>query len=255
MKLKSLLAAALVAVTGHAADADAAGGKPSAPDQDWTFSGIFGTYDKQQLQRGYQVYKEVCASCHSMNLVAYRNLSALGYSDDQIKALASEIEVTDGPDDEGEYFERPGIPADHFPDPFENALAAAAANGGAVPPDLSLIAKARFDGPNYLYALLAEGYVEAPPALGLPEDAIYNKYFGGAIKMAQPMEDGAVEYADGAEATLSQMSKDVVAFLNWAAEPELEARKRMGVSAILFLLVLTGMLYALKRKIWADVDH
>lgn len=253
MRLSSLLATGAVALSlGLGGVAAQAAEKPPAPSRDWTFNGMFGTFDKQQLQRGYQVYKEVCASCHSLNLVAFRNLSALGFNEDQIKALAAESTIIDGPNDEGEMFERDRIPADRLPAPFENAKAAAAANGGALPPDLSLITKARKNGPNYLYALLAEGYVEPPEDF---DGVAYNKFYGGAFGMAQPLIDEGVEFADGTLATVSQQAEDVTAFLVWAAEPEMEARKQMGISALLFLLVLTGMLYALKRKIWADVEH
>ena len=253
MKIKALLAAAGLAVALQSGAALAAGKDiPPLPKQDWSFDGIFGTFDDAQLQRGYQVYREVCAACHSMNLIAYRNLQDIGFSEEEVKALASEITLIDGVDDFGEPIERPGIAADRLPAPFPNPQAAAAANGGAVPPDLSLVAKARFGGADYLYALLSEGYVDPPEDF----DGIgWNVYFGGAIGMANPLADELVEYADGSPMTVSQYSKDVTAFMRWAASPELEARKKMGVSAILFLLVLTGMLYALKRKIWADVKH
>ena len=227
----------------------------AVPAQSWSFQGIFGTFDRAALQRGWQVYNEVCAACHGLGYIAFRNLAELGYTEDQIKAFAAEKIIVDGPDDEGEMFERDGRPADYFPDPFANDKAAAAANGGAVPPDLSLMAKARAGGPDYIYALLI-GYEEPPADVEMNEGLSYNKYFPGhQIAMAQPLDDDAVEYADGTEASLDQMSRDVASFLMWTAEPMLEERKRTGIKVILFLIVLTAMLYAAKRKIWSDLDH
>ncbi len=223
------------------------------PRQNWSFSGIFGTFDRAQLQRGFTVYKNVCSACHGMNLIAYRNLTEIGFSEDEVKAIAAEYEVTDGPNDEGEMFQRPARPSDRFRKPFANENAARAANNGAAPPDLSLMIKAREDGANYVYALLT-GYGEPPADMKMADGMIYNKHFpGGQIAMAPPISEGVVEYADGTKATMEQVSRDVVAFLAWVAEPEMEARKRLGVKVILFLLVLTGMLYAVKRKVWADV--
>ncbi|MEQ8355126.1 MAG: cytochrome c1 [Kiloniellaceae bacterium] len=221
------------------------------PELEWTFDGPFGTFDRRSLQRGLQVYREVCAACHSLNFVAFRNLAALGYDDDELKAIAAEYTVTDGPNDEGDMFERDGRPSDYFPSPFANAKAAAASNGGAAPPDLSLMAKARIDGPNYIHALLT-GYTE-PPA-DFPEDANYNEYFPGhQIAMAAPLFEDGVAYEDGTPATVDQMARDVTNFLMWTAEPKLEARKGMGLKVLIFLVVFTGVLYAVKRKIWADV--
>ena len=234
-------------------DADAAGGaKPTA--QKWSFDGIFGTFDRGQVRRGLQVYVEVCASCHSLDLVVYRHLAGIGMNEEEIKALAGEAEVTDGPDDEGEMFTRPAGLADPFVNPFENSNAARAANNGALPPDLSLIAKARVGGPDYLYALLTGYKEEAPAGIELLEGMNYNEYFpGNQIAMAAPIGDEAVEYADGTKPTLDQHALDVVSFLVWAAEPELEERKNLGIKVILFLIVLTAMLYALKRQIWAKL--
>ncbi len=249
--LTGALAAAALCVLGQ--HAHAAGGAIDLPKQSWSFSGIFGTFDRAAQQRGLQVYREVCAGCHSLKLVAFRNLADLGYSEDEIKAIASEAIVIDGPDDDGEMFEREGRPADRFPAPFPNDKAAAASNGGAVPPDLSLMAKARPNGPDYLYALMT-GYTDPPGDFELLEGLSYNAYFPGhQIAMAAPLSEDAVEYADGTPATVEQMSHDVVTFLMWAAEPMLEVRKQTGIKVMLFLLIFTGLLYAVKRKVWADL--
>lgn len=247
--------------------------------EDWSFSGPFGHYDKAQLQRGLKVYKEVCAACHSMNLVAFRTLGeegGLGYSEAQVKALAAEYTVQDGPNDDGEMFDRPGRPSDHFPSPFPNTQAAAAANGGAAPPDFSLIAKARgvergfptfiFDiftqyaenGPDYIHSLLT-GYGQEPPAgMEIPEGTYYNPYFiaGKSLKMPPPLAaDSAVKYDDGTPESLDQNAKDVAAFLMWAAEPHLEARKKTGFRVIIFLVLFGALVYLTKRKVWAGVAH
>ena len=229
----------------------AAGAKPEA--RDWSFHGMFGTYDRGALQRGFQIYREVCAACHSMSLVAYRNLTGIGLSEDQIKAVAAEYEVTDGPNEEGEMYSRPAKPSDQFVAPFANDNAARASNNGALPPDLSLMAKARKGGPDYLYALLTGYKEESPEGVTLMEGMQYNVYFtGNQIAMAPPLADDAVEYQDGTKPTLAQLAQDVTTFLNWAAEPELEERKRMGIKVLLFLIVLTAMMYALKRQVWRD---
>jgi ubiquinol-cytochrome c reductase cytochrome c1 subunit len=231
----------------------AAGDQVKPPSQKWSFTGLFGTFDRNALQRGFQVYNEVCAGCHSLRLVAYRNLMEIGFTEDQVKTIAAEKEVQDGPNDEGEMFDRPARPSDRFVSPFPNDNAARAANNGAFPPDLSLIVKARKNGANYLHALMT-GYKDPPAGTTLPEGMAYNEYFPGKqISMPSPLSDDGVEYADKTKATVDQMSRDVTVFLAWAAEPELEARKAMGVKVLLFLLVLTGLLYAVKRKIWADV--
>ncbi len=229
----------------------AAGAKPEA--RDWSFHGPFGTYDRGALQRGFHIYREVCAGCHSMSLVAYRNLAGIGLNEDQIKAVAAEYEVIDGPNEEGEMFARPAKPSDRFAPPFANANAARAANNGALPPDLSLMSKARKGGSDYVYALLT-GYKEEPPeGIKLMEGMNYNTYFpGNQIAMAPPLADDAVEYTDGTKATAAQLAEDVTTFLAWAAEPELEERKRMGIKVLLFLIVLTAMLYAVKRQVWSD---
>ena len=255
-------------------DAKAADHGNTPPSLSWSFSGPFGKYDRGSLQRGYKVYKEVCATCHSMNLVHFRNLAdpgGPGFSAAQAAAVAAEYKVQDGPNDAGEMFERPGRVADKFPAPFPNDNAARAANGGALPPDLSLVAKARsyergfpqfiFDfftqyqeqGPNYIDALL-QGFEEKPPAgFALPEGSYYNKYFPGhAIKMPKPLSDGQVTYDDGAPATLPQYAHDVTTFLMWAAEPHLEARKRLGMQVMIFLVIFAGLLYFTKKKVWAN---
>ena len=250
-KTSAAAAALAVALMLGAGPAMAEVGKP--PARDWSFHGMFGTFDRGAAQRGFQVYQEVCAACHSLKLVAYRNLSGIGLSEDQIKAIAAEVEVTDGPNDEGEMFQRPARPSDRFVKPFANDNAARAANNGALPPDLSLMVKARKGGADYLHALLT-GYKEEPPAgIKLSEGMNYNLYFpGNQIAMAPPVADDAVEYADGTKATADQIATDVATFLAWAAEPELEERKRLGIKVLLFLIVLTGMLYAVKRQVWKD---
>ncbi len=246
------------------------------PNQyEWSFAGPFGTYDRAQLQRGLKVYKESCAGCHSMNLVAFRTLSTLGYSEAQLRALAAEYEVQDGPNADGEMFMRPAILSDHFPAPFPNAEAAAAANNGAVPPDFSLIAKARgvirgfptfvFDiftqyaeaGPDYITSLLT-GYSETPPeGMQVPEGTYYNPYFiaGKSLAMPPPLQDDAVTYDDGSPQTVEQYAKDVSAFLMFAAEPHLEQRKQTGFMVMIFLVVFAGLVYLTKRKIWSVVPH
>ena len=244
-------------------------------EMDWSFTGPFGTYDKAQLQRGLKVYKEVCSACHSMNLVAFRTLSDLGYSDAQIKTLSAEYTIHDGPNDAGDMFDRPGKPSDHFPPPFANEEAAAASNGGAAPPDMSLLAKARgvergfpqfvFDiftqydagGPDYIHSLLT-GYNETPPAgMVIPEGTHYNPYFmsGVSLKMPNPLSDGQVTYDDGAPQTVDQYSRDVSAFLAWAAEPPREDRKKTGFRVLVFLLLFGALVYLTKRKVWEGVAH
>jgi ubiquinol-cytochrome c reductase cytochrome c1 subunit len=251
-KLFLSTAAILLLATGAARAAE---GEVDLPKEHWSWDGLFGTFDQAALQRGFQVYKDVCSACHSMSLLAYRNLEGIGLNEDQTKDVAASVQITDGPNDEGEMFERAGMPSDHFRPPFPNEQAARAANNGALPPDLSLITKARLGGADYVHALLT-GYVEPPADFKMNEGMNYNKYFvAGAhqIAMPPPLSDGVVTYADGTEATVDQMSRDVASFLTWAAEPELEARKRMGVKTILFLVIFAGMLYATKRKIWSKV--
>ena len=241
----------------------------------WSFAGPFGTYDKAQLQRGLKVYKEVCSACHSMKLVAFRSLDELGYSEAQVKAFSAEYTVQDGPNADGEMFERPGIPSDHFPSPFPNDEAAAAANNGAAPPDMSLLAKARgvergfptfiFDiftqyasnGPDYIHSLLT-GYGEEPPeGMVIAEGTYYNPYFisAKALAMPPPLGDDQVTYEDGSPQTIDQYSQDVSAFLMWAAEPHLEDRKKTGFRVMAFLILFAGLLYLTKRKVWSGIAH
>jgi ubiquinol-cytochrome c reductase cytochrome c1 subunit len=235
-----------------AATASAAEGV-ALPHQEWSFQGLFGTYDRAAVRRGFQVYKEVCAGCHALSLVRYRNLEAIGFSEDEVKAIAAEATVMDGPGDDGEMFERPGRPSDAFVAPFPNDNAAKAANGGALPPELSLMTKARVGGPDYVHAILT-GYHEPPADIEMQPGLNYNAYFPGhQIAMPAPLAEDAVEYADGTPATVEQMAHDVTTFLNWAAEPELETRKQTGVKVLLFLIVFTGLLYATKRRVWAKV--
>ena len=238
----------LIPLTTFAAGTDVKG-----ITKDWGFSGPLGKYDKSSLQRGLQVYTEVCSSCHSLKYIAYRNLSDLGYNKDEIKAFASSFTVVDGPDDDGEMFERPGVPADYFVSPYPNMNAARAANGGAYPPDLSLIKKARVGGADYLYSLLI-GYKEPPEDMEVRDGLYYNKYYGGnLIAMPQPLYQDGVEYADGTNASIEQMAADVTEFLTWAAEPEMEARKRTGIAAVSFLLIMAVLSYIAKQQIWANV--
>jgi ubiquinol-cytochrome c reductase cytochrome b/c1 subunit len=244
------------------------------PSQTWSFAGPFGKYDRGALQRGLKIYKEVCSNCHSLNYVAFRNLAdpgGPGYSEAQVAALASEYKIKDGPNDQGEMFERPGRPADYFPAPFPNEQAARAANGGGLPPDMSLLAKARsyergfpwfiFDfftqfqeqGPNYISAIL-QGYEDKPPAgVTIPEGSYYNKYFPGhAIKMPKPLSDGQVTFDDGSPATVPQYAHDIATFLMWAAEPHMEQRKQAGFQVFVFLIIFAFLMYFTKKRVWAD---
>jgi ubiquinol-cytochrome c reductase cytochrome c1 subunit len=220
----------------------------------WQFDGVFGTFDKPAIQRGFQVYKEVCSACHSLKRVPMRTLAEVGFSEAEVKSLAASYTVTDGPNDSGEMYERPARPSDAVPAPYANEQAARAANNGAYPLDLSLIAKARHDGPNYVYSLLT-GYEAAPADVEVPLGKHYNPYMAGhVIAMPQPLNsEGQVEYQDGTKASVDQMARDVVNFLQWAAEPEMEARKRMGIKVILFLLVMTGFFYVAKKRIWSRI--
>lgn len=282
MKLRTILSgiaglsiAMMIAI--GAASAAEEGGTPHYPIKhprhiDWSFAGPFGKWDIGQLQRGFKVYKEQCSVCHSLDLVAFRNLEALGYSEDQVKAIAAEYEVTDGPNTDGEMFQRPAKASDRFPAPFRNSQEAASVNNGAVPPDFSLLAKARapergfpnfvFDvftlyaenGPDYIYSLLT-GYQDAPEGVEVTEGTHYNPYFiaGNALAMAAPLSDEAVTYDDGAPETVDQYAQDVAAFMMWAAEPHLVERKSMGFKVLLFLLLFGAMLYLTKKKIWSSL--
>jgi len=244
------------------------------PSVKWSFAGPFGTFDRGSLQRGLKVYKEVCSNCHSLSYIAFRNLAdpgGPGYSEAQVAGLASEYKIKDGPNDQGEMFERPGRPADYFPSPFPNEQAARAANGGAAPPDLSLITKARsyergfprfiFDfftqfqeqGPNYVDAILQGFEDKAPAGVTIPAGSYYNKYFPGhSIKMPKPLSDGQVTFDDGAPATVAQYSHDVTTFLMWAAEPKMEARKKLGAQVFVVLIIFAILMFFTKKRVWAD---
>jgi ubiquinol-cytochrome c reductase cytochrome b/c1 subunit len=266
-----LVLAASLGLAGSAIAADEHSTEsPNPPRQSWSFYGPFGHFDKGQLQRGFKVYKEVCSVCHGLKYVAFRNLEDLGYSEGQVKAIASEYKIQDGPNDQGEMFERDGRPADYFPTPWPNENAARARYNG-VPPDMSVLAKARgyergfpwfiFDiftqyqeeGPDYIHALMT-GYHDKPPAgFTLPAGAFYNDYFPGhALAMPPPLSDKRVDYTDGSPTTVDQYAKDVSAFLMWASEPSLETRKRIGFQVIIFLIILSGLLYFTKKRVWAD---
>jgi ubiquinol-cytochrome c reductase cytochrome c1 subunit len=263
-----------------AAGAEAEHATPHYPmhkpkEQEWSFAGPFGKYDKGQLQRGLKVYTEVCSACHSMSLVAFRTLEGLGYSEAQVKAFAANYEVQDGPNSDGEMFTRKAVPSDYFPSPYANHEAAAASNNGAAPPDFSLIAKARgitrgfpqfvFDiftqyqsgGPDYIYSLLT-GYDEEKPAhLEVAEGTHFNPYFANAaaLAMAKPLSDDQVTYDDGSPQTVDQYAHDVAAFLMWAAEPHLEERKRTGFMVMVFLVIFTGLIYLTKKSVYANKEH
>lgn len=277
---RSMRAALLAVGLGLlATPALAAEGKHDAKDISFSFEGPFGTFDRGQLQRGYQVYKDVCKDCHSANLLSFRNLGEPGgpeFSEAEVKAIAAGFEVDDGPNQDGEMFKRPGVPADRFTKPFPNEAAARASNSGALPPDLSLITKARagwtgsfltlyttqlfkgVGGPEYVYSVLT-GYEEPPAELAksAPEGKSYNPYFenGPWISMPPPLADDRVTYGDGTKATVDQMARDVSAFLAWAAEPKMEERKRAGFQVLIYMAVLTVLLYLTKKMIWRNVDH
>ena len=220
----------------------------------WPFEGIFGTFDRQAAQRGAQVYFEVCSACHSNHNLYYRNLKDIGFSEAEIKQLAQKYTIKDGPNAEGEMFDRPALPSDRFVSPYPNEEAARAANNGAYPVDLSLIIKARHDGPNYVFSLLS-GYQEAPADIKLMPGLYYNPYFeGGQIAMPPPLTQGQVTFSDDTPATVEQMAKDVVVFLQWAAEPEMEHRKSIGLKVMIFLLVFTIFFYMAKKKIWKNIS-
>jgi len=233
------------------------------PREHWSFDGFFGKFDQAQLKRGFQVYKDVCSACHSMNLMSYRNLSqpgGPGFSEDEVKDIAASVQITDGPNDAGDMFERPGKPSDHFKAPFANEQAARASNNGALPPDMSLLARSRagkgffgYEGADYIHAILT-GYKEAPAGFKLQDGMNYNEYFRGhQIAMPQPLTDGAVTFADGSSNKLDDEAKDVAAFLTWVGEPNMEERHRTGLKAVLFLVAFTLLFYAAKRKIWSKI--
>jgi len=222
--------------------------------QNWPFNGIFGRFDNSSLKRGFKVYREVCAGCHGIRHIAYRDLADIGFSQDEIKIIAADYEITDGPNDEGEMFEREAKPSDKFVGPYANDKEARVANNGSHPPDLSLIIKARSGGADYIYSLL-NGYKDYPEDFDASEGMYFNEFYpGNQIAMPSPIMDDIVEFDDGTEATLNQISKDVTSFLAWTAEPELEKRKSLGLKTIFFLVLLTIMLLGVKRKVWKDVD-
>jgi ubiquinol-cytochrome c reductase cytochrome c1 subunit len=245
-------ATVLTLLAGMALAAPALAEEIDLPKQEWSFSGPFGTFDRAAAQRGFLVYNQVCSNCHSLKLGYYRNLEGIGVPEDTIKAIAAEKMVPTLADD-GTPAERPALPADHFRSPYPNELAARAALNGALPPDLSVIEKARAGGPDYIYALMT-GYADPPPDVKMGAGMYYNKYFNGhQIAMPQPLQPDQVAYTDGTKATIEQEAHDVATFLTYMANPEMEQRKRMGVKAMLFLVLLTGVTYAVKRQVWSDV--
>jgi ubiquinol-cytochrome c reductase cytochrome c1 subunit len=249
--LAKILALAIM-ISLAASPALAAGGH-EPEKHDWSFNGVLGSFDKPALRRGYQVYMEVCSFCHGVEFIAFRNLTEIGLTEDEAKAAAEAVQIEDGPDDNGLMFMRPGRLSDRMPSPFPNEAAARASNGGALPPDLSLITKARPFGPDYLFALLT-GFEDPPEGVEISPGMSYNPFFSGQqIAMFSPLYDDAVFYEDGTVATLEQMAEDITQFLMWTAEPKLEDRKRMGLGVMIFLVILTGMFIAVKRRVWADI--
>ncbi|CAN5315552.1 cytochrome c1 [soil metagenome] len=272
--MKTLTTLAIAALVLLSLPATAAEGQRDAKDIAYSFEGPFGHFDKGQLQRGYKVYKEVCANCHAMHLVHFRNLAdpgGPGFTQEQVKALAATFTVKDGPGSDGEMFDRPGLASDPLPSPFPNEQAARNSNGGALPPDLSLITKSRagwygtfnqlingIGGPDYVHSVLT-GYETPPPELAKdqPEGKHYNPYFVAAhwISMPPPLADGQVTFDDGAPNKVDDMARDVSAFLAWTAEPKMEERKSIGFAVVLYLALLAVLLYLVKQKIWAKVEH
>ena len=223
------------------------------PKHDWSFNGLTGKYDISSIQRGYKVYREVCAGCHSMNLLYYRDLIDIGFSEDEVKAIASEYTVMDGPNDEGEMFEREAKPSDRFVDPYSNEQEARYSNNGSYPPDLSVITKAKKYGADYIYNLLI-GYEDPPEDFEIGEGMYYNKWKEGyQIAMSQPLDDEYVDYDDGTENSLPQLAEDVTVFLTWSAEPELEVRKNLGIKVILFFVIFGIFIYFAKRRLWRNI--
>ena len=222
--------------------------------QYWPFEGMFGTFDRDAAQRGFKVYKEVCSACHALDHLSYRNLTEIGFSEAEVKALASEYQVSDGPNDQGEMFQRPAIISDKIVQPYPNGKAARASNNGAYPPDLSLIIKAREDGANYVYSILT-GYQETQPSdFVLTSGLYYNPYFPHMqIAMPEPLVAGQVSFADDASPSIDKMARDVVIFLQWAAEPEMENRKSMGIKVMIFLIFFTIFFYVAKKRIWKNL--
>ncbi len=251
-KVLVLGCAAALALTTTAVAAEA---EPPLRDGGFSFEGPFGTYDRAAAQRGFQVYRQVCSGCHSVKYLAFRNLANLGYSAEEVAAIAAEYQIEDGPDESGEMFLRPGLPSDRVPGPFANEAQARAANNGALPPDLSLIVKAREGGADYVYSLLT-GYEDPPAGEDLRPGQYWNAYFRGhKLAMPQPLFDGMVSYEDGTEATLEQMAKDVTTFLAWVAEPHMEGRKEMGLSFLIYMAAFAVLLYLTNKRIWRPVKE
>ena len=248
----------IIFILGFAQNAYSSEKKVKFLKNNWNFEGVFGTFDRASLQRGYQVYQEVCSGCHSMQHLSYRNLSEKGgpeFTKEEAKAIAAQFEVTDGPNEDGEMFTRPARLSDKFVSPFPNVKAAAVANGGAYPPDMSVLAKARKGGADYIYSLLM-GYEEAPAGYELDDGVYYNKYMAGnKIKMAEPIYEDAVQYSDGTKATKEQITKDVTAFLVWAADPHLESRHKMGFKVFFYLIILLTLVYLSKQKVWSRFER
>ena len=231
----------------------ASGSGNDLPKHNWSFKGLTGTFDKSAVQRGFKVYREVCSGCHSMSLLYFRDLIDIGFSNEEVKAIAAEYTVIDGPNDEGEMFERPARPSDRFVPPFSNKQEARVSNNGSYPPDLSVITKARKRGPDYIFNLLL-GYTEPPVDFELGEGMYYNKWKEGhQIAMAQPLDEGYVDYDDGTENTLPQLAEDITTFLVWSAEPELEERKKLGIKVILFFIVLGSIVFIVKNRLWREI--
>lgn len=265
--LKNIKKIGLVAalVIGSFQGAQASGGSAHIEKYDWPQTGVFGKFDRAAMQRGLQVYREVCAACHSLDLVAFRNLADLGYNEDEVKAIAKEYEVEAAPDDDGEVGMRSATPSDYFPNPFANEQAARASNNGALPPDFSLIIKSREHislfapwtsvyGEDYLVGLLTSYEEEAPHGVVLQDGMNYNGVFeGNQIAMAPPLFEGLVEYADGTEASVEQMSRDVASFLYWASDPSMEQRKKMGLKVVIFMIFLSILLYFTNKQVWRNV--
>ncbi len=248
-----ILALSILFFQNHSISAE----MPKFLETDWTFKGLFGKYDRASLQRGYQVYTEVCAACHSMQYLSYRNLAEPGgpeFTEQEAKVIAASFEVLDGPNSDGEMFMRPAKLSDKFVMPYENVEASKAANGGAYPPDMSVLAKARKGGADYIYSLLL-GYDEPPADIKLDDGVYYNKYmYGNKIKMSAPLSDDLVEYSDGTMATKEQMAKDITTFLMWSAEPHLETRHKTGFRVIVYLIILSVLVYLTMKKIWSRVE-
>jgi len=257
--LKRILGAAAVAAAMAVGAPAMASEGPTLHTKSWSFDGITGHYNNAQLKRGWEVYQNICHSCHPLDYMHYRNLEEIGYTEDEVEEIAAQFKVQDGPDEWGEMFMRPATPLDSFAEPYENDAIAKLANGGVVPPNLSVMARARDGGADYIYSLLRHGYMdeipewvqETDPGYTLPAGKIFNAYFPGySISMPQQLFDGIMEYSDGTPATAEQMATDVAAFLQWASEPELEERKTLGRYVLLFLILFTGVLYAYKRELW-----